>query len=180
MFGWEHMVKIVSALHKGVEFVQTVTSGVNNSLLSIRLPICESCEFVKKVDDKRYCNACSCPQWSMAELHTKLAFKGAVCPKGKFGMFDKLATLATKNEMRSFITMVVKMVDAGLIQPQEVTAGDEPIMDWTKAKPDTIGVKVLTTAFLNNANQKMSEALKSENFEAGFMAAVQLFAFFRP
>lgn len=174
---------ISDIVEKGTEFVQTITSGKDtDENISKKLATCSECPKVEKKDgDKWYCKACSCPAWSMSELHTKLTFRGTVCPLGRFGMFDKLMSVATTNEMRSFITLVKRMLDSGLIKPQEAGSGvSKTPSDWNDAKADTVGVKVLSVEFLNNANQKMSEALKTENFESGFLAAIQIFMFFRP
>ena len=176
------MISIISIAEKSKEFVETITSGqASDETYNSRLSVCNDCIAVEKKGEKWYCKACGCPNWMMSELHTKLKFKGTLCPLGRFGMFDKLMGIATTNEMRSFITLVKRMLDSGLIKPQESGSGvSKTPSDWNDAKPDTEGVKVLSVEFLNNANQKMSEALKTENFEAGFLAAIQLFMFFRP
>jgi len=70
---------------KVISFARAVTSGrCDDAVYHRRLAICESCEHLKREGEKLYCQACGCPEWSLAELHTKLRFARVVCPRGKF------------------------------------------------------------------------------------------------
>jgi hypothetical protein len=70
---------------KVVSFARAVTSGrCDDATYHRRLAVCASCEHAKHEGEKLYCRACGCPEWSLAELHTKLRFARVVCPRGKF------------------------------------------------------------------------------------------------
>jgi hypothetical protein len=74
-----------SLLDKATEFIKTVTgSRVDDAEFQRRLAICIKCPVMKEVDKKRYCGACGCPSWYLAELNQKLRFKEVKCPKGNF------------------------------------------------------------------------------------------------
>ena len=79
------MVSPIVTPGKVISFVQAVTSGrCDDATYRRRLAVCASCEEVRREAEKLYCQACGCPEWSLAELHTKLRFARVVCPRGKF------------------------------------------------------------------------------------------------
>jgi hypothetical protein len=69
-----------------------------------------------------------------------------------------------------------------MINPEVEPSPDSTVgpVDWNNHELKTGPQQTLTPEFLSNANLAMTEALKSENFDAGFIAAIQLVMLFRP
>lgn len=49
---------------------------------------CNSCDSLVRYKGKRYCGACGCPHWKLAELDSKLWFKDLECPLNKPGFWS--------------------------------------------------------------------------------------------
>lgn len=62
--------------------------------VELRNKSCNSCEKLIRHNGKRYCGACGCPKWTMAELDTKLKLRKLVCPLGRPGFYEPKGTNA--------------------------------------------------------------------------------------
>jgi hypothetical protein len=58
---------------------------VDQATFDARSAKCDQCRFLKRRKTKRYCGACGCPNWHLAELSVKLWFAELECPEGRFG-----------------------------------------------------------------------------------------------
>ena len=62
---------------------------VDQATFDARSAACDQCRFLKLRKAKRYCGACGCPNWHLAELSVKRWFAELECPEGKFAAVGK-------------------------------------------------------------------------------------------
>lgn len=162
-------------------FVRTVSSSkVSEVEYERRLNICKNCTKLKVVESKLYCSSCGCGQNSLAELTTKLRWSQANCPLRKFGMFDKLKTIASAEELKAFVTLAKKAIESGLVPVATETNTETKPVDWNTAEPRYELKNSITPTDLRVYNQKMTEAITNEKWNEGFFFALQILLLVRP
>lgn len=61
-----------------------ISPRLTDKKVESRLRACASCDKMKVVGGKRYCDMCGCGHRARAELTTKARMSGAECPLGKW------------------------------------------------------------------------------------------------
>ena len=77
-------------LQKFISLMRVIKSGTASpEIVDKRNASCNTCPMLKTEDGKRYCSACGCGNWRMAELDKKLTYAYLECPLRRAGFSNE-------------------------------------------------------------------------------------------